>query len=254
MKPKLYLIAGHTQGKDEGAKNLKIGETENGITRDILLKTFPKIRRDVFTDLCPFDLTLEEKTSWINKKAGSDDLVLSCHLNSSSKRAEKGAMCFYYGGSQKSKEMAEKLLDCYCRTTGIDNAGVHSDTSSRFGRLGIVRDTRGWAFLLEMGSINNDLETVEAKGVEGLLSGIRAILEKAEDKPFVDVARSHPYFSAADWAKKRGVASGYRDGRLGINESLTVGRFLEFLRKYEKNSKIDLKNYANKCIMSLVAM
>ncbi len=238
MKPKLYLIAGHTQGKDEGSQNLKTGETENGITREILLKTFPEIRQDVFTDLCPFDLTLEEKTSWINKKAGSNDLVLSCQLNSSQKRTEKGAMCFYYGGSQKSKEMAEKLLDFYCRATGIPNAGVHPDTSSRFGRLGIVRDTRGWAFLLEMGSINNDLQAVKDHGVSGLLSGIRAILEKAEDKPFSDVERSHPYFSAADWAKKRGVASGYRDGRLGIDESLTVGRFLEFLRKYEKTQKM----------------
>lgn len=147
-------------------------------------------------------------------------------------------MCFFYGGSQKSKEMAEKLLDAYCRETGITNSGVHPDTSSRFKRLGIVRDTRGWAFLLEMGSINNDLETVKAKGVEGLLAGIGAVLGKAEEKPFSDVDRSHPYFAAADWTKKQGVVSGYRDGRLGIDEPLTVGRFLEFLRKYAKTQKI----------------
>ena len=233
MTPKLYLIAGHTQGKDEGAQNLQTKETENIIARDLLLKVFPELQKDLFVDLCPFDLTLEEKTTWINKKAGSDDLVLSCHLNSSPNRTEKGAMIFYYGGSQKSKEMAEKILDAYCKATGLQNAGVHPDTSSRFGRLGIVRDTRGWAFLLELGSINNDLETVKSKGVKGLLAGIKAILGKAEDQPFTDVDRTHPYFSAADWAKKRGVASGYGDGRLGVDEPLTVGRFLAFLRKYD---------------------
>lgn len=232
--PKLYLIAGHTQGKGEGAQNLQTKETENAIVRNLLLQIFPDVQKELFTDLCPFDLTLEEKISWVNKKAGSDDLVLSCHLNSTTKRTEKGAMIFYYDGSQKSKEIAEKILEAYCRATGIKNAGVHPDTSSRFNRLGIVRDTRGWAFLLELGSINNDLETVKKKSTKGLLAGIKAVLGKAEDKPFVDVDRTHPYFSAADWAKKRGVASGYGDGRLGINEPLTVGRFLAFLKKYDK--------------------
>lgn len=233
MTPKLYLIAGHTQGKDEGAQNLQTKETENMIARDLLLQVFPEIQKELFADICPFDLTLEEKTAWINKKAGSDDLVLSCHLNSSPNRTEKGAMIFYYGGSQKSKEMSQKILEAYCKATGLQNAGVHPDTSSRFGRLGIVRDTRGWSFLLELGSINNDLEIVKSKGVKGLLAGIRAILGKAEDTPFTDVDRTHPYFSAADWAKKRGVASGYGDGRLGVDEPLTVGRFLAFLRKYD---------------------
>ena len=97
-----------------------------------------------------------------------------------------------------------------------------------------MRDTRGWAFLLELGSINNDLETVKKNGVKGILAGLRAILGKAEDLPFADVDRSHPYFSAADWAKKRGIATGYGDGKLGVDEPLTVGRFLAFLRKYDK--------------------
>jgi N-acetylmuramoyl-L-alanine amidase len=236
--PKLYLIAGHAQGKDEGAQNLKTKETENLIARDLILQVFPQVRDAVFTDICPFDLKLEEQTSWVNKRAGSDDVVLCCHLNSSPYRTETGAMCFYYGGSQKSKEMAEKLLDAYCRSTGLKNAGVHPDTSSRFGRLGIVRDTRGWAFLIELGSINNDLETVKTKSVAGLLAGIQAILGKAEDKPFADVDRTHPYFSAVDWAKKRGVAEGYGDGRLGVDETLTVGRFLGFLRKYDDIQKM----------------
>ena len=43
---------------------------------------------------------------------------------------------------------------------------------------------------------------------------------------------------AVDWAKKRGVAEGYGDGRLGVDETLTVGRFLGFLRKYDDIQKM----------------
>ena len=238
MTPKLYLIAGHTQGKDEGAQNLQTKETENQIARALLLQVFPQVRGGIFADICPFDLTLDEQIAWVNKRAGSDDIALNFHLNSTPKRTEKGAMIFYYGGSQKSKEIATKILDAYCRATGIANAGVQPDTASRFGRLGIVRDTRGWAFLIELGSINNDLETVKTKGVKGILAAIQAVLGKAEDQPFTDVDRTHPFFSAADWAKKSGVASGYGDGRLGIDEPLTVGRFLAFLCKYDSVQKM----------------
>ena len=135
-------------------------------------------------------------------------------------------------GEVKSKEMAQKILDAYCKATGIQNAGVHPDTSTVSSDLGLFRYTRGWAFLLELGSINNDLETVKSKGAKGLLAGIKAVLGKAEDKPFTDLDRSHTFSQPI--GQKRGVASGYGDGRLGIDEPLTVGRFSCVLRKYDK--------------------
>ena len=51
MTPKLYLIAGHTQGKDEGAQNLRTKETENMIARDLLLKVFPELQNDQIFNL-----------------------------------------------------------------------------------------------------------------------------------------------------------------------------------------------------------
>ena len=239
--PKLYLIAGHTQGKDEGAQNLVTKETENLIARNILLEVFPKIKAQIFTDLCPFDLTLEEQTNWINKRASANDFVVCCHLNSSAERKETGALCFYYGGSDESKAMSDKFLKAYCQEIGLRNAGLLADTQSRFGRLGIIRDTKGWAFLLEMGSINNDVETVKAKGANALLKGLQALLglnaqqpaPQVPDQPFIDVPPSHPDFEAVKWAKEKGVAAGYSDGRLGVDEPLKVGRFLSFLRKYD---------------------
>lgn len=240
--PKLYLIAGHSQGKDEGAQNLKTKETENLIARNILLQVFPKIKDQIFTDLCPFDLTLDEQTKWINKRASENDYVVCCHLNSSPERKETGALCFYYGGSEESKEKADKFLKAYCQEIGLRNAGLLADTQSRFGRLGIVRDTKGWAFLLEMGSINNDVETVKAKGAQALIKALQTLVgvsdaPVAANQPFVDVPATHPDFEAVKWAKDKGVATGYPDGRLGVDEPLKVGRFLSFLKKYDNLPK-----------------
>lgn len=243
--PKLYLIAGHTQDKGEGAQNLQTRETENDIASQILLDIFPRIKKHIFTDLCPFDLTLEQKIKWVNSKASDDDIIVSCHLNSSPQRKEKGAMCFYYGGSEESKKKAQRFLNRYCAILDVENDGVKPDTSSRFGRLGIVRDTKGWAFLLEMGSINNDLDVVKNKGGEALYQGLLALLEIKEEaaaepeKVFDDVNQSHPYFEQIKWAKEKGVAAGYDDGRLGADEQLTVGRFLAFLHKYDKLRTIE---------------
>jgi len=236
--PKLYLIAGHAQGKDEGAQNLKTKETENLIARNILLQVFPKIKDQIFTDLCPFDLTLDEQTKWINKRASENDYVVCCHLNSSPERKETGALCFYYGGSEESKQKADKFLKAYCQEIGLRNAGLLADTESRFGRLGIVRDTKGWSFLLEMGSINNDVETVKAKGAQALIKALQTLVgvsdtPVAANQLFADVPATHPDFEAVKWAKEKGVAAGYPDGRLGVDEPLKVGRFLSFLKKYD---------------------
>jgi len=246
--PKLYLIAGHTQGKDEGAQNLTTKETENLIARNILLQVFPQIKSKIFTDLSPFDLTLEEQIKWVNKRAGEDDIVVCCHLNSSPQRKETGALCYYYGGSDASKNRADKFLKAYCQVIGLRNAGLLPDTASRFGRLGIIRDTKGWSFLLEMGSINNDVEVVKAKGVAALLNALQVLIgldqpfqdeSQAPDQNqpdthiFKDVDASHPFYDAVKWAKDRGIAAGNPDGTLGVDEPLKVGRFLKFLQKYD---------------------
>jgi len=170
---KTYLIAGHKQGGGEGAQNLNTKETENMITRVLL----PQVQEVIDSELCPINTSLGQKISWINARAGQEDFNLSCHLNSSGGRQEKGAMCYYYGGSEASKQMAIKFLKAYCDATGIKNTGVRPDTSSRFGRLGVVRDTIGWTILLELGSINNDLETVKEKGVAGMIAGLRSVLD-----------------------------------------------------------------------------
>ena len=197
--PKLFLIAGHTQGKDKGAQNLKTKETENQIAKGVLLQVFTKIQRYTFTDLCPFDFTLQKKIDWINKKAGKDDVSISCHLDSSSSRRETGALCYYYGGSEGSKEKAQTLLDAYCEATGLKNKGVRPDTSSRFKRLGIIRDTKGWSFLLELGSINNDLEVVKRRGADALLTALYKLLHITPDSM---QDNNKNIFQSPEWSKE----------------------------------------------------
>jgi len=51
------------------------------------------------------------------------------------------------------------------------------------------------------------------------------------------VPATHPEFEAVKWAKEKGVAAGYPDGRLGVDEPLKVGRFLSFLKKYDNLSR-----------------
>lgn len=240
--PKLYLIAGHTQGKDEGAQNLQTKETENLIARNLMLQVFPKIKELIFTDLCPFDLTLIEQINWINKRASDNDFVVSFHLNSSPARKETGALCYYYGGSDQSKAMADKFLKAYVQAIGLRNAGLLPDTQSNYGRLGAIRDTKGWAFLLEMGSINNDSEIVKTKGCDAIITALKALVglpdaPVAANQLFTDVPATHPDFEAVKWAKEKGVAAGYPDGRLGVDEPLKVGRFLSFLKKYDNLPK-----------------
>ena len=58
--PKLYLIAGHTQGKGEGAQNLQTKETENMVARDLLLAIFPEMQKELFTDLARSILPLRK--------------------------------------------------------------------------------------------------------------------------------------------------------------------------------------------------
>ena len=135
--------------------------------------------------------------------------------------------------------MADKFLKSYVQAIGLRNAGLLADTQSRFGRLGIVRDTKGWAFLLEMGSINNDVETVKTKGAEALIKALKTLVglsdaPVAANQLFADVPATHPDFEAVKWAKDKGVMKGYPDGRLGVDEPLKVGRFLTALKNYDQ--------------------
>jgi N-acetylmuramoyl-L-alanine amidase len=175
----IRLIAGHTRGAGEGAQNQKTKETENRVAGQVLQEVSVILaERGVQIETFPFELTLRQKIDKINQTHKNHDYInIELHLDSSVPRQETGALCYYYGGNADSKQKAQEIIKKYCATTGITCNGARADTQSRDGRLGIIRDTKGWAFLLELGSINNDLELVKAKGVAGVLAVCLMLLD-----------------------------------------------------------------------------
>ena len=162
MTPKLYLIAYHTWAKTRVRRTFKPKKPESDRPLDLLCR-FSRRWGTAFCRHLPPDLTLEEKISWINKRRGRTTLSPSCHSTRPLEKDRKGALIYYYGGSQRAKRWPKSSMPTaaywHCQR------GVQPDTASRFERLGIVRYLR-LGVLLELGSINNDLPTVKANGVK----------------------------------------------------------------------------------------
>ena len=124
--------------------------------------------------VCPFSYNLQGKIRWINSISsnGLSDILLSVHLNSVLNPQANGTEVFYFGGDLKSKAKARQLCNSVSDTLCTTNRGEKPDTHSQHSSLGIIRQTTPWAFLLEMGFINNkyDMEKVRAKGVQALVN------------------------------------------------------------------------------------
>ena len=107
-------------------------------------------------------------------------------MNAASAQAN-GAEGFYYDGSQESMERCVKLLGAYVGNIGLRSRGVKPDTATRFGRLGIIRDTKPWAFLLELGFITNlnDLNIVRREGKDAFVQACLELVGVKEQKQHV---------------------------------------------------------------------
>jgi N-acetylmuramoyl-L-alanine amidase len=70
------------------------------------------------------------------------------------------------------EKMAKKMTDRICKSSGLPvfSGGTMADTASRFGRLGMLRDTRPPALLVEAGFVSNrtDMATDPVKIAKGL--------------------------------------------------------------------------------------
>lgn len=180
----IYLKKAHSGGEVGAVAN---GTTEFQVSSFIigkvieefkLYKNAPEIR------VVPENLGLTKAIEWINKNAKSGDYVLEYHLDSAGKEST-GTFAFYYGGNESSRIKAERMMEVYKKSTGIpaNRKGlVQSDITSRFGRIGIVRDTKSVkknAFLIEMGYITNanELEIVRKKAARAIVLSIFSLLQ-----------------------------------------------------------------------------
>lgn len=155
---KVYLIAGH-HAKDPGAVSDGFKENEWTISvRDgikyFLNKYYPEI--NVLTD--DDNKTLAEVIKWIKEGEGDNSLVYDIHLNSASNNTATGVESFIADNhSKKSELMAQGVNKVISTITGLKDRGVKTESSSKRGKLGILR-TKSPAVIIELGFINNPLD------------------------------------------------------------------------------------------------
>lgn len=158
----------------------------------------------------PTNIKLTPRIAWINARVKPTDKLIEVHMDSGNVNSS-GSMAYFYGGSGESKEQADEILNVYCATTGIPNNQEKPDTQSRFNRLGIIRDTKCWAWLLEMGFITNpnELAVMRAKAADGVVAAIFAmndivpILKNTSDMGNPISTWAQP---SVERAKKKGIS------------------------------------------------
>lgn len=127
----------------------------------------------------PHHYDLKQKIDWINKHGTKNDYLLSVHLNSSRYKNANGSEVWYYGGSIASKKKAQELAKLQAKTLLLKNRGAKADITNRHGRLGIIRDTRPWAFLTELGFMSNteDLKKIRTYGTSAIIELSKHLLD-----------------------------------------------------------------------------
>ena len=109
-----------------------------------------------WTDLTS-NLNLIHRISFINKNCKDGDWVLSIHGNAATNQKVRGVTTCYMGGSEYMRLKALGLSQAYAKATGVPiwGGGAFDDRTGRFGRIGMVRDTRPPALLIEAGFVTN---------------------------------------------------------------------------------------------------
>lgn len=156
MKKTIYLNSGHDTNSDPGA--IFNGIEERNLNIAISKKLIPLLKQQGFkVEYVPDNLNLVKSIEWVNKKVKNinDGLALSIHCNCCK---GNGAETFYYKQNVKSNRIAKKLIQNYCKETGLKNRGAKSDTQIRFGKLGWIRETKIWAVLIECFFMSNKQE------------------------------------------------------------------------------------------------
>ena len=159
----LFIDLGHSQ-KFPGASGVKAETVWN---RQIWTYLRSKIDIDRWqivvvpdayaTDVIPSaNLNLVKRIAWINSHCKDGDWVFSIHGDSGPADVRGVTTCFM-GGSSYAQALARECSQTYSKITGVPlfGDGAFDDRTSRFKRLGMVRDTRPLALLIEAGFVTN---------------------------------------------------------------------------------------------------
>ena len=157
---KIILCPGHG-GSDPGAvKNIREADFNYSFAKHIL-SSIQGLSGDGVI------IGSEGGVSDAVKKAnayGKDAVLLSIHANCC---GGTGYESYYAEGyySGKTRELVDGVHAAYA-AAGLRNRGIKSDKTTRFGRLGILRDTKMPATLIECGFVDNDAALLADQGFQ----------------------------------------------------------------------------------------
>jgi N-acetylmuramoyl-L-alanine amidase len=166
MKRKLFVDLGHSAKwpgaigvKSEVAWNRAIYRELEPLLRGVCLQKgweLIAVPEAFFGDLTA-NMNLIRRIRWINARSRPTDLLLSIHGNAATNPKVRGVTTCYMGGSESARREAVEMSRAYSRATGVPvwNGGAFDDRNSRFGRIGMVRDTTPLALLIEAGFVTS---------------------------------------------------------------------------------------------------
>jgi N-acetylmuramoyl-L-alanine amidase len=173
----LFVDLGHSK-KFPGASKYKSEVEWNRSIWPLLSSMLDKTKWNVV--LVPDSYSFDWTSSWnlihrirfINRNCTDGDWVLSIHGNAASNPRVRGVTTCYMGESEYMKRCSRALSAEYSKATGVPiwNGGSFDDRTGRFGRIGMVRDTRPPAVLIEAGFVTNreDMNVLPENAARGI--------------------------------------------------------------------------------------
>jgi N-acetylmuramoyl-L-alanine amidase len=137
----VYLIAGHEviNGRGTGAHGFIDEAVENERLRNDITKILRERNIRVVND--NNRSPLREVISWLRNIIRSQDLIIDIHFNASSNPQATGTETFIpRNATNVERGLARELADVMASTLKIRNRGVKCESTTRFGRLGILSD------------------------------------------------------------------------------------------------------------------
>ena len=189
---KLIIDAGHTDALDPGAvANNTTEHAEVVRLAQYIVGRIPQLAEfsGYSVVMVPTGKSLTEKIQFINAQPEAALTVVSIHMNTSTSSGVSGTETYFLGGDAHEESQAQKVQQGVISVLGFPDRGVKADTTTRFGRLGIIRDTKCPAYLVEIGFITNlsDLQKVHAIGGDAIIQGIRSLLNLSTSSPVTPI-------------------------------------------------------------------
>jgi N-acetylmuramoyl-L-alanine amidase len=156
----VFVSMGHNKARAYKIGPMDLGAAHNGETEfKYVEKVAVELKKlsipNVALVFVPVGLGIDARVKWINARSKDGDAVIELHMDSGPTSAS-GCTTFFFAGSDYAQAKAKLFQMEYTRITGLPGRGVKPDTATRFGRLGIIRDTRPLCLLLEMGFLTNE--------------------------------------------------------------------------------------------------